>query len=89
MDFRKLLTASLVVVVMTGCDSGAVTTESSYATDSAAQAEAAGLSHGEYVARLGNCAACHSIPEGEPLRRSEDGCTHDGQHIYHQYYSRS
>ena len=67
MDFRKLLTASLVAVVMTGCDSGAVTTESSYATDSAAQAEAAGLSHGEYVARLGNCVACHSIPEGEPL----------------------
>jgi mono/diheme cytochrome c family protein len=67
MDFRKLLAVCCVSALAVGCDSGAVTTESSYANDSAAQAEAAGLSHGEYVARLGNCVACHSIPEGEPL----------------------
>jgi len=67
MDFRKLLAVCCVSALAVGCDSGAVTTESSYANDSAAQAAAAGLSHGEYVARLGNCVACHSIPEGEPL----------------------
>jgi len=67
MDFRKLLAVCCVSALAVGCDSGAVTTESSYANDSAAQAAAAGLSHGEYVARLGNCVACHSIPEGDPL----------------------
>lgn len=67
MEYRKLLAVGLVSVIATGCDSGAVTTESTYATDSAAQAAAQGISHGEYVARLGNCVACHSIPEGQPL----------------------
>ena len=67
MDIRKLLTIIGMSVLVTACDSGAVSTESSFATDSAAQAAAAGISHGEYVARLGNCVACHSIPEGEPL----------------------
>jgi mono/diheme cytochrome c family protein len=67
MDFRKLLAVCCVSALAVGCDSGAVTTESSYANDSAAQAAAAGLTHGEYVARLGNCVACHSVPEGEPL----------------------
>ena len=57
----------LLATVISGCGSEAVTTESTYATDSAAQAATAGISHGEYVARLGNCVACHSIPEGEPL----------------------
>jgi len=67
MEYRKLLTACFVTAFIAGCDSGAVTTESTYATDSASQAAAAGVSHGEYVARLGNCVACHSTPEGEPL----------------------
>lgn len=64
--FRSLFAATLVVAV-TACDSGPVTTQSGYANDSAAQAEAAGLSHGEYVARLGNCVACHSTPDGDAL----------------------
>ena len=67
MEYRKFLAVCFVSVIATGCDSGAVTTESTFATDSAAQAAAAGISHGEYVARLGNCVACHSIPEGEPF----------------------
>lgn len=67
MEYKKLLAALLVSSIVTGCDSGAVMTESSYATDSAAQAQAQGISHGEYVARLGNCVACHSIPEGQPF----------------------
>ncbi|MCP5143654.1 MAG: cytochrome c [Gammaproteobacteria bacterium] len=33
----------------------------------AAPAQDAGISRGEYVARLANCVACHSIPEGEPF----------------------
>jgi alcohol dehydrogenase (quinone), cytochrome c subunit len=67
MRHQKLLAGLLLSVLISGCDSGAVTTESTFASDSAAQAQAAGLSHGEYVARLGNCIACHSIPEGEPF----------------------
>ena len=67
MEYRKLLAISAFLAFVAGCDSGAVTTESTYATDSTAQAAAAGISHGEYVARLGNCVACHTIPEGEPL----------------------
>ena len=67
MKHSKYLSALFMTAILAGCDSGAVTTESGYANDSAAQAAAAGLSHGEYVARLGNCVACHSIPEGEPL----------------------
>lgn len=64
---RKLTWCLITSAILAGCDSGAVTTASSYATDSSAQAAAAGLSHGEYVARLGNCVACHSTPEGAPL----------------------
>lgn len=30
-------------------------------------AESAAISQGEYLARLGNCVACHSIPDGEPF----------------------
>lgn len=30
-------------------------------------AQPAGMSQGEYVARLGNCVACHSVPGGEPF----------------------
>jgi mono/diheme cytochrome c family protein len=67
MEYRKLLAVCLISAVATGCDSAAVSTESTYATDSAAQAAAQGLSHGEYVARLANCVACHSVPEGEAL----------------------
>jgi mono/diheme cytochrome c family protein len=55
------------LALISGCNSEAVTTPSTFATDSAAQAQAAGLSHGEYVARLGNCVACHSTAEGAPL----------------------
>jgi alcohol dehydrogenase (quinone), cytochrome c subunit len=67
MSLRKLTCSVFTIALVYGCDSGAVTTASTYATDSAAQAAAAGLSHGEYVARLGNCVACHSTPEGAPL----------------------
>ena len=63
----KLFALITLVTFILGCNSEAVTTVSTYATDSAEQAAAAGLSHGEYVARLGNCVACHSIPEGAPL----------------------
>jgi mono/diheme cytochrome c family protein len=64
---KKLSLGLLALAVVTGCNSDTVTTESTPATDSAAQAAAAGMSHGEYVARLGNCVACHSTPEGAPL----------------------
>lgn len=67
MRLRRLLPGLLLAILITSCDSNAVTTESTSASDSAAQAQAAGLSHGEYVARLGNCIACHSIPEGQPF----------------------
>ncbi len=67
MAYQKSLALLLISTILVGCDSGAVTTESTFATNSAVQAQAAGLSHGEYVARLGNCVACHSIPEGEPF----------------------
>ena len=67
MSFRTMATGLTLAVMIAGCGSEAVTTESTFATDSAAQAAAVGISHGEYVARLGNCVACHSIPEGEPL----------------------
>lgn len=66
MSINKLSPA-LLVLALAGCGSDPVTTESTFATDSAAQAAAAGVSHGEYVARLGNCVACHSVPEGAPL----------------------
>jgi len=33
----------------------------------ASAAEDAPLSRGEYIARLGNCVACHSIPDAEPF----------------------
>ncbi len=61
-----LLTA-VVVSALSACDSGTASTESTYANDSAEQAQAAGLSHGEYVARLGNCVACHTTEDGAPL----------------------
>jgi mono/diheme cytochrome c family protein len=32
-----------------------------------ADAQDTDMSHGEYVARLGNCVACHSTPEGKPF----------------------
>jgi len=67
MPLKKLCLSLLTLAVMSGCNSDAVTTESSFANDSAAQAAAEGLSQGEYVARLGNCVACHSTPEGQPL----------------------
>jgi mono/diheme cytochrome c family protein len=64
---KKLSFALLLAGLVAGCGSESVTTASTFATDSAAQAQAAGISHGEYVARLGNCVACHSVPEGQPL----------------------
>lgn len=67
MSFRKLACGLFVLTLISGCDSGPVTTPSTFASDSQAQAAAAGISHGEYVARLGNCVACHSVPEGAPL----------------------
>ena len=67
MSLYKLSLSLVVAGLVAGCNSDTVTTESTFATDSAAQAQAAGISHGEYVARLGNCVACHSTPEGEPL----------------------
>jgi mono/diheme cytochrome c family protein len=67
MSFIKLSLALLAVVTIAGCGAETVTTESTSATDSSAQAAAAGISHGEYVARLGNCVACHSTEEGAPL----------------------
>ena len=67
MQYQKLLPAMLLGTVLTGCDSAPVETESSFATDSAEQAAAAGVSHGEYVARLGNCVACHSVEDGAAL----------------------
>lgn len=67
MSVYKLSLGLTVAALIAGCNSDVVTTESTFATDSAAQAQAAGISHGEYVARLGNCVACHSTPEGDPL----------------------
>jgi mono/diheme cytochrome c family protein len=67
MEYRKLLSGLFLAAFVAGCDSGAVTTESNSAIDSAAQATAAGMSHGEYVARLGNCVACHTVEDGDPL----------------------
>ncbi|MEY4641611.1 MAG: hypothetical protein RLZZ227_1605 [Pseudomonadota bacterium] len=66
MSFRTI-TSGLLLLALAACNSEPVTTTSTSATDSAAQAAAAGLSHGEYVARLGNCVACHSIADGAPL----------------------
>ncbi len=67
MSFKKLSFGLVAAVLISGCNSEPVTTASTPATDSAAQAQAAGISHGEYVARLGNCVACHSTPDGAPL----------------------
>ncbi|MES2606144.1 MAG: cytochrome c [Pseudomonadota bacterium] len=67
MSFNKLGLGLVTIALVAGCSSEPVTTESTFATDSAAQAQAAGISHGEYVARLGNCVACHSTPDGAPL----------------------
>lgn len=59
--------ALLLFLILTGCDSGAIRTEANNASNSAEQAAAAGMSHGEYVARLANCVACHSTLDGEPF----------------------
>lgn len=67
MSSKNLTCSFFSLVLLAGCGSEAITTASTYATDSMAQAAAAGLSHGEYVARLGNCVACHSTAEGAPL----------------------
>ncbi|MDY6949496.1 MAG: cytochrome c [Pseudomonadota bacterium] len=67
MSLRTLPGSLLVVALLAGCGSEPVTTTSTPATDSAAQAAAAGMSHGEYVARLGNCVACHSLPDSPAL----------------------
>jgi len=63
---RQLATLCLLAV-LAACDAGVVSTESNPATNSASNAQAAGLSQGEYVARLGNCVACHTVEGGEPL----------------------
>ncbi len=67
MSSRNLTCSFFSLVLLAGCGSESITTASTYATDSMAQAATAGLSHGEYVARLGNCVACHSTAEGAPL----------------------
>jgi alcohol dehydrogenase (quinone), cytochrome c subunit len=64
---QNLLSGLTCAVLLAGCDSAAVTTSLNSSINSAEQAAAAGISHGEYVARLGNCVACHSIPDGEPF----------------------
>lgn len=56
-----------LLILLGACEGGVVNTESNPATNSAAAAAAVGLSHGEYVARLGNCVACHTVEGGEPL----------------------
>jgi len=67
MRYIKLLLAVVLSTLLSACGFETIATESTFATDSAEQAEAAGLSHGEYVARLGNCVACHTIENGAPL----------------------
>lgn len=67
MPANRTILALLVTGLLAGCGAETVSTPSTFATDSAAQAQAAGMSHGEYVARLGNCVACHSIPDAPPL----------------------
>jgi alcohol dehydrogenase (quinone), cytochrome c subunit len=67
MSLQKLSLAVVISSALVGCGGSPVTTESTPATDSAAQAQAAGISQGEYVARLGNCVACHSTPDGAAL----------------------
>lgn len=67
MRYRNLISILILSALVSACGFEPVTTESTFATDSAAQAEAAGLSHGEYVARLGNCVACHTTEDGAPL----------------------
>lgn len=67
MHYNKLLSVCILSFLASACGFEPVTTESTFATNSAEQAEAAGLSHGEYVARLGNCVACHTTEDGAPL----------------------
>ena len=67
MPYIKIFIVSAVGILLSACGFDSVSTESTYATNSAAQAQAAGLSHGEYVARLGNCVACHTTETGAPL----------------------
>lgn len=65
--YNKLLSVCILSLLVSACGFEPVTTESTFATNSAEQAAAAGLSHGEYVARLGNCVACHTTEDGAPL----------------------
>ncbi len=65
--YNKLLSVCILSLLVSACGFEPITTESTFATNSVAQAEAAGLSHGEYVARLGNCVACHTTEDGAPL----------------------
>jgi len=67
MHYNKLLAVCILSLLLGACGFEPVTTTSTFATNSAEQAEAAGLSHGEYVARLGNCVACHTTEDGAPL----------------------
>jgi len=67
MQYKNLILILTLSALISACGFEPVTTESTFATDSAAQAELAGLSHGEYVARLGNCVACHTTENGAPL----------------------
>jgi alcohol dehydrogenase (quinone), cytochrome c subunit len=67
MSLKKFSLALFAMAAIAGCGSDAVTTPSTFANDSSAQAAAAGLSHGEYVARLGNCVACHTTHDGAAL----------------------
>ncbi|MDG2090324.1 MAG: cytochrome c [Gammaproteobacteria bacterium] len=67
MRYIKLFKIFTLSALLGACGFESVSTESTFATDSAAQAVAAGLSHGEYVARLGNCVACHTTEDGAPL----------------------
>ncbi|MDC1436250.1 cytochrome c [Gammaproteobacteria bacterium] len=67
MHYNKLLSVCILSFLVSACGFEPVTTESTFATNSAEQAEAAGLSHGEYVARLGNCVACHTTEDGAAL----------------------
>lgn len=67
MQYKNLILVLGFSGLLSACGFEPVTTESTFASNSAAQAEAVGLSHGEYVARLGNCVACHTTEDGAPL----------------------
>tara|TARA_R110000824_G_scaffold52692_4_gene146132 strand:- start:64037 stop:65377 length:1341 start_codon:yes stop_codon:yes gene_type:complete len=67
MPYIKPLIVFTITTLLSACGFETVTTESNPAINSASQAQAADLSHGEYVARLGNCVACHTTETGAPL----------------------